>query len=223
MLKGLYKTLRRDERGITGLETAIILIAFVVVASVFAYTVLSAGIFSSQKGQEAVYSGLSGAQSSIDLKGGNCVRLYQGKYDEETVFSEDPVEVALKWQSLGAPRLHVVDLDGAARGKICNLNIIKELAGAVLVPIQLGGGIRQLETIEQLLKAGIDRVILGTVAVENPEKVVLYTEKKLWQVPQNVQLFLHALAYRKGLLNKSVRDRVGYFLEKAKSSSRVLV
>ncbi len=107
----------------------------------------------------------------MDIRGGRCVRLYQGNYDEETVFSEDPVEVALKWQSLGAPRLHIVDLDGAAIGEIMNLAIIKELASAVLVPTQLGGGIRQLETIKQLLQAGIERVILGTAAVEDPKLV----------------------------------------------------
>ncbi|MFC2057080.1 1-(5-phosphoribosyl)-5-[(5-phosphoribosylamino)methylideneamino]imidazole-4-carboxamide isomerase [Chloroflexota bacterium] len=108
---------------------------------------------------------------AIDLRDGNCVRLYQGNYDEETVFSEDPVEVALEWQSLGAPKLHIVDLDGAAKGKLGNLSIINELASAVLVPTQLGGGIRKLETVEQLLKAGIERVILGTAAVENPNFV----------------------------------------------------
>jgi len=73
----------------------------------------------------------------------------------------------LKWQSLGAPRLHIVDLDGAASGELYNLDIIKEIASAVLIPIQVGGGVRQLETVEQLLKAGIDRVILGTAAVED--------------------------------------------------------
>jgi len=93
--------------------------------------------------------------------------LYQGDYDKETIFSDDPVEVALKWQSVGAPRLHIVDLDGAAKGELCNLDIIKEIASVVLIPTQLGGGIRQLETIEQLLKAGIERVILGTAAVED--------------------------------------------------------
>jgi phosphoribosylformimino-5-aminoimidazole carboxamide ribotide isomerase len=81
------------------------------------------------------------------------------------------VEVALNWQSLGAPRLHIVDLDGAATGELYNLDIITEIAHAILVPTQLGGGIRRLETIEALLKAGIERVILGTVAVENPKLV----------------------------------------------------
>jgi len=77
----------------------------------------------------------------------------------------------LQWQSLGAPRLHIVDLDGAASGELHNLDIITEIASAVLIPTQLGGGIRQLETIEQLLKAGIERIILGTAAVEDPKLI----------------------------------------------------
>jgi phosphoribosylformimino-5-aminoimidazole carboxamide ribotide isomerase len=88
------------------------------------------------------------------------------------VFSDDPLEVALKWQSLGASRLHIVDLDGAATGELHNLDIIAEIARAILIPTQLGGGIRHLETVEKLLKVGIERVILGTVAVENPDLVV---------------------------------------------------
>ncbi|MFC1974731.1 1-(5-phosphoribosyl)-5-[(5-phosphoribosylamino)methylideneamino]imidazole-4-carboxamide isomerase [Chloroflexota bacterium] len=108
---------------------------------------------------------------AIDIRDGKCVRLYQGDYNQETIFSDDPVDVALKWQSMGAPRLHIVDLDGAATGELCNLDIIKEIASAVLIPTQLGGGIRQLETIEQLLKAGVERIILGTAAVENPKLI----------------------------------------------------
>ena len=77
----------------------------------------------------------------------------------------------MQWQSLGVPRLHIVDLDGAARGELSNLDIIKDIASCVLIPTQLGGGIRQLETIEQLLKAGIERVILGTAAVEDPKLI----------------------------------------------------
>jgi phosphoribosylformimino-5-aminoimidazole carboxamide ribotide isomerase len=104
---------------------------------------------------------------AIDIREGRCVRLYQGNFDQETVFSEDPVEVALHWQSLGAPKLHIVDLDGAYSGEVYNLDIATEIASAVLVPTQLGGGIRKLETIEHLLKVGIERVILGTAAVED--------------------------------------------------------
>ena len=79
--------------------------------------------------------------------------------------------MALKWQGMGAPRLHIVDLDGAASGEIQNLEIIKNIAKAVLVPTQLGGGIRNMETVEMVLKAGFDRVVLGTAAVEKPEFV----------------------------------------------------
>ncbi len=108
---------------------------------------------------------------AIDLRNGNCVRLYQGDYGMETIFSDDPLEVALEWQSLGAMRLHIVDLDGAASGELRNLELIAEIANALLIPVQVGGGIRQMGTIEELLGAGVDRVILGTAAVENTELV----------------------------------------------------
>ena len=108
---------------------------------------------------------------SIDIRGGKCVRLYKGDYHRETVFSDDPLEVALKWQAMGAPRLHIVDLDGAASGEIANLEIISNITHAMLIPVQLGGGIRHIETIEGLLKAGIERVILGTAAVEMPNLI----------------------------------------------------
>ncbi len=108
---------------------------------------------------------------AIDLRDGKCVRLYQGDYGMETVFSHDPVGTAMKWQSLGATRLHIVDLDGAASGNLQNLDIIAEIASAVLIPTQVGGGIREIKTIEKLFKNGVDRVILGTSAVEDPEMV----------------------------------------------------
>ncbi len=87
------------------------------------------------------------------------------------MFSDDPLDVALKWQSMGAPRIHIVDLDGAKAGELLNLNIIRDIARAVLIPVQLGGGIRDLKTIEILLKLGIERIILGTAAVEDPHLV----------------------------------------------------
>lgn len=108
---------------------------------------------------------------AIDLRYGRCVRLYQGDYAQETVFSDDPVSVALQWQSLGAPSLHIVDLDGAAAGQVRNLEVIEKIATAVLIPTQLGGGIRDMETIEQVLKRGVERVILGTAAVETPDLI----------------------------------------------------
>lgn len=97
--------------------------------------------------------------------------MYQGDYTQETVFSDDPVETALRWQSQGAPRIHIVDLDGAATGEVANLDVIREIASAVLIPTQLGGGLRNLQTIETVLKAGVERVILGTAAVENRQLV----------------------------------------------------
>jgi phosphoribosylformimino-5-aminoimidazole carboxamide ribotide isomerase len=87
------------------------------------------------------------------------------------VYNDDPLEVAMRWQTLGAQRIHMVDLDGAAAGDVVNFDIIENIANAVLVPTQLGGGIRSLETITRVLKAGVERVILGTIAVENPELV----------------------------------------------------
>lgn len=108
---------------------------------------------------------------AIDLRGGKCVRLYQGDYSQETVFSDDPVGMARRWSSLGAPRLHLVDLDGAATGKLCHLPVIGEIAAAINIPVQVGGGIRQMESIAKLLDAGVERVILGTVAVANPEMI----------------------------------------------------
>ncbi len=108
---------------------------------------------------------------AIDLRQGRCVRLYQGDYTQETIYSDDPVAVALEWQSRGAPRLHIVDLDGAAKGELCNLDTIAQIASTILVPTQLGGGIRNLETIKQLLKAGVERIILSTAAVEDPKLI----------------------------------------------------
>jgi phosphoribosylformimino-5-aminoimidazole carboxamide ribotide isomerase len=108
---------------------------------------------------------------AIDLKGGKCVRLYQGDYSQETVFSDEPASVARQWQSLGAPRLHLVDLDGAARGELYHSSLISEILKAVKIPVQVGGGIRQLKTIEQLLETGAGRVVLGTTAVDNPSLV----------------------------------------------------
>ena len=108
---------------------------------------------------------------AVDLRGGRCVRLYQGDYSQETVFSDDPVSIALRWQSMGASRLHVVDLDGAAQGEPQNLEVVKKIVNEVSIPIQLGGGIRDRLMVERVFQIGVDRVILGTGAVEYPELV----------------------------------------------------
>ena len=104
---------------------------------------------------------------AIDLRGGMCVRLYQGDYSQETVFSEEPLEIARRWQSLGARRLHIVDLDGAAKGELCHVSLIEEIVQSVHIPLQLGGGLRRIEAIAQALELGVARAILGTAAIED--------------------------------------------------------
>ena len=108
---------------------------------------------------------------AIDVRDGRCVRLYQGDYARETVYSDDPAEVAARWVSLGAARLHVVDLDGAREGAPSNLDVVKEIVSAVSIPVQVGGGIRSVETALEVLAVGVKRVIFGTVAVESPDVV----------------------------------------------------
>jgi phosphoribosylformimino-5-aminoimidazole carboxamide ribotide isomerase len=108
---------------------------------------------------------------AIDLRNGKCVRLYQGDYSNETVFSADPLSMAIRWKGAGATRLHLVDLDGAAEGRLLNTSVIEEIARRVKIPVQVGGGIRQIEAMEQLLSSGVKRVILGTIAIEDPDLV----------------------------------------------------
>ncbi|MGB0740864.1 MAG: 1-(5-phosphoribosyl)-5-[(5-phosphoribosylamino)methylideneamino]imidazole-4-carboxamide isomerase [Planctomycetaceae bacterium] len=107
---------------------------------------------------------------AIDLLDGRCVRLRQGNYDDSTVFSDDPVEMALRWQSEGAERLHLVDLDGARAGRPVNQDVVNRIVEATGLPCQLGGGIRDEEAIVQTLsEAGVDRVIIGTKALREPD------------------------------------------------------
>ncbi|TYO96264.1 1-(5-phosphoribosyl)-5-[(5-phosphoribosylamino)methylideneamino]imidazole-4-carboxamide isomerase [Desulfallas thermosapovorans] len=108
---------------------------------------------------------------AIDLRAGKCVRLVEGKLDRETIYSNDPAAVARVWQGSGARMLHVVDLDGAFAGSPRNLETIQEILKAVTIPVQVGGGIRDLATVERLLQMGVARVILGTVAIQNPALV----------------------------------------------------
>jgi phosphoribosylformimino-5-aminoimidazole carboxamide ribotide isomerase len=108
---------------------------------------------------------------AIDLLDGQCVRLHQGDYDQVTRFSSDPVAQALDWQRQGAERLHLVDLDGARTGQPVNDQVIKAITAALSIPVQLGGGVRSAERAEELLASGLDRVILGTVAIEKPDLV----------------------------------------------------
>jgi phosphoribosylformimino-5-aminoimidazole carboxamide ribotide isomerase len=104
---------------------------------------------------------------AIDLKDGGCVRLRQGRMDDDTLFSDDPAAVARRWRDAGAAMIHLVDLNGAFTGAPVNRDAIAAIIAAVDIPCQIGGGIRSLETIAAYLKLGLERVILGTAAVEN--------------------------------------------------------
>ena len=108
---------------------------------------------------------------AIDLRDGKCVRLLQGRRDQETVYGDDPAGVARRWQAAGARFLHVVDLDGAFSGNPLNEQSVLSILHAVTIPIQLGGGIRSTGDIARLLSLGVSRVILGTVAISDPDLV----------------------------------------------------
>ncbi len=108
---------------------------------------------------------------AIDLLNGKCVRLNQGNYNEVTKFNSDPVKQAQIWESQGAKRLHLVDLDGARTGEPINDPTIKKIKKSISIPIQLGGGIRNADRAKELFDNGIDRIILGTIAIENPTLV----------------------------------------------------
>jgi len=114
---------------------------------------------------------------AIDLRGGYAVRLLQGDYTRETRYHDDPVALAQHWAQRGAPRLHVVDLDGARAGYPTQLELVRRVIRGVAIPVQVGGGVRSEEAVRALLDAGADRVILGTLAVEQPEVAGALFEK----------------------------------------------
>ena len=108
---------------------------------------------------------------AIDLKEGKCVRLLQGRMEDATVYSDNPEDTAKRWVAEGAGLLHIVDLDGAFAGGMKNISAIEAIRKTIRIPIEVGGGIRDIERIDQLLSLGVNRIILGTVAVEKPELV----------------------------------------------------
>ncbi|NTU43517.1 MAG: 1-(5-phosphoribosyl)-5-[(5-phosphoribosylamino)methylideneamino]imidazole-4-carboxamide isomerase [Nitrospirales bacterium] len=120
---------------------------------------------------------------AIDLKEGLCVRLLQGKKEDATVYSDDPSATALRWQSMGAGLIHIVDLDGAFTGDQKNIESIRQIRKAISVDMEVGGGIRDMERIDSLISLGVNRVIIGTAAIENPELVKEASQKypgKVW-------------------------------------------
>ncbi|HJN59013.1 MAG TPA: 1-(5-phosphoribosyl)-5-[(5-phosphoribosylamino)methylideneamino]imidazole-4-carboxamide isomerase [Dehalococcoidia bacterium] len=109
---------------------------------------------------------------AIDIRKGNVVRLHKGRYEDQTIFSFNPLEIALNWENFGAQKLHIVDLDGALSGNIDNLKVIKEITNNTNLSIQVGGGIRDFSSANNLLnKIGIHRIIYGTTAVEKPNEI----------------------------------------------------
>jgi len=150
---------------------------------------------------------------AVDIKGGRCVRLRQGRMSEETIYSDDPVQMALTWCAKGAERIHLVDLDGAVAGKRVNAEVIRTIARCAPVPVELGGGIRSLDSIEFYLDAGVAWVILGTVALKNPNLV----EQGCRKFPGRVMLALDARGGRVAVegwtetTNRSAVDVAGPF------------
>ena len=108
---------------------------------------------------------------AVDIKNGRCVRLRQGQMDAETVFSDDPVSMARQWDQMGAELIHVVDLDGAFKKQPQNFEVIEKIINTVSAGVQVGGGIRNLETIDQYIRLGVERIIIGTEAIRNPQLV----------------------------------------------------
>ena len=125
---------------------------------------------------------------AIDLKAGKCVRLKQGQMSKETVYSESPSEMAVRWYEQGAERLHLVDLDGAAGGKPLNRNAIRDILKSVPIPVELGGGIRNMATVKAYLELGVTWVILGTAAIKDP----VFVEKSCTDFPDRIILAIDA-------------------------------
>jgi len=123
---------------------------------------------------------------AIDIRGGRCVRLFQGDYERETVFADDPAEAARRWRDAGARRLHVVDLDGARLGRPVNWEAVTRIVAATEAAVQLGGGLRDLGTIQRYLEAGVERVVLGTAAVKDPDLLAAALERFPGQVAVGV-------------------------------------
>ncbi len=108
---------------------------------------------------------------AIDIREGRCVRLYQGDYRRQTTYGEDPVEIALRWRSQGARWLHIIDLAGAASGKPASIPLVEAIVKESGLAVEFGGGVRQVRVVEELLRKGVSRIIVGTAAIENPAMV----------------------------------------------------
>jgi phosphoribosylformimino-5-aminoimidazole carboxamide ribotide isomerase len=159
---------------------------------------------------------------AIDIKSGKCVRLSQGEFDKETVFSNNPIQIANQWMKMGAKFLHLVDLDGAKVGDTVNKDIIIEIAHKINIPIQVGGGIRDIETIEKYLNNGVNRVILGTAALNNRNflKQAIETYEKRIVVGIDAKNGKVAI---NGWINKSNIDAVSFAKEVEQMGAHTII
>ena len=159
---------------------------------------------------------------AIDLLDGKCVRLYQGDYAKAKIFDSNPVAVARQWEEQGATRLHVVDLDGAKEGKTTNLPAIEAIVGAISIPVQVGGGLRDRDSIVRLLNLGVQRVIIGTVAVEQPELVSRWCRDFPQQVVVGIDARNGKVATR-GWLETSEIEATDLAIKMAKAGAAAII
>jgi phosphoribosylformimino-5-aminoimidazole carboxamide ribotide isomerase len=159
---------------------------------------------------------------AIDLRDGKCVRLYQGKFEESEVVGEDPLNVAMSFKESGAEYIHMVDLDGALNGEIKNFKVISEVVKTVGVPVELGGGIRDMKTIDMLIEAGISRVILGTAALKNPQFVMEAVKKYGEKIAVGIDAKNEKVAVN-GWLNVSSVDYIDFAKEMEKIGVKTII
>lgn len=159
---------------------------------------------------------------AIDLKDGKCVRLYQGKFEESEVVGENPLKVAMSFKECGAEYIHMVDLDGALNGEIKNLKIIAEVVKTVGVPVELGGGIRDMKTIDMLIEVGVSRVILGTAALKSPQFVMEAVKKYGEKIAVGIDAKNEKVAVN-GWLNVSSVDYIDFAKEMEKIGVKTII
>ncbi|MBI6874678.1 1-(5-phosphoribosyl)-5-[(5-phosphoribosylamino)methylideneamino]imidazole-4-carboxamide isomerase [Clostridium aciditolerans] len=159
---------------------------------------------------------------AIDLRDGKCVRLYQGKFEESEVVGEDPLKIAISFKESGAKYIHMVDLDGALNGEIKNLKVISEVVKTVGIPIELGGGIRDMETVDMLIEAGVSRVILGTAALKNPQFVMEAVKKYGEKIAVGIDAKNKKVAVN-GWLNVSNVDYIDFAKEMEKIGVETII
>ena len=149
---------------------------------------------------------------AIDLRNGKCVNLVQGRVKDETIFSDQPIEMAKRWEAEGAEYLHLVDLDGAFQGTSANLQIVREIVETIQIPVQLGGGIRTLAWLDRILAVGVARAILGTAALKNPGLVESACRKYGAQIAVGIDA-KDELVATQGWLNVSQKSAIEFAKE----------